>query len=436
MNTTTSTSTLAGAQTRRSPFALITAFFFIFGFLTCLNDILVPHLKSLFTLSYTESTLVQLCFFSAYFFMSIPSGKIVARIGYPKGMILGLGIAAVGALGFAPAAELRSYPVFLGALFVLASGITLLQVSVNPYVTALGPVESSARRLVLAQAFNSLGTAIAPLLGASLILTAVAENRASTLQHLYVIFAIALSALAAVAWLYRFPNAQEESDSGAELTKPQSRALTLGALGIFCYVGAEVTIGSFLVSWMGDSRLGSINAATAGKYLSIYWSLAMVGRFIGTALMTRLAPARLLAAAAVGSLALTITTMLVTGTPAVAAILSVGLFNSIMFPTIFSLTVERLPGHGPKASGILCTAIVGGAVFPVLQGVLADHVALRWSFIIPAVGYAYILYFARESAVARSAVRTGGPSQGQPTAVPPPVSPSMKGRARKPVPAV
>jgi FHS family L-fucose permease-like MFS transporter len=386
-------------ETRANPsdrfsFALVTLFFFIFGFLTCLNDILVPHLKALFTLTYTEATLVQFCFFSAYFFTSIPAGKILEKMGYKKGIVVGLVITAIGALGFYPAAEYRVYGIFLASFFVLASGITLLQVAVNPYITLLGPSHSAPTRLNLAQAFNSLGTAIAPTFGAVFFLS-TPHAGPEAIQKPYLIFAAILVGLALVTALFKLPS-HSESTSKTPMTDVQKKWLALGAGAIFCYVGAEVGVASFLVNWMGLPKLGSIDAVTAGKYVSFYWSGAMVGRFLGTPLLMRYPPRSILFGACVGAILMTGISMIATGPLSLWTILSVGLFNSIMFPTIFSLSLVGLDDHIPRASGILCTAIVGGAIFPLLQGVIADVFSLQMCFLIPILGYLYICYFAKK----------------------------------------
>lgn len=387
----------------KKPLTFITILFFLFGFITCLNDILIPHLKALFTLNYTQAMLVQVCFFSAYFFMSIPSGRITHRKGYRFGIVAGLAVSALGTLGFVPAAMLGSYAVFLASLFVLASGITLLQVSVNPYVTLLGPPEKSAFRLNLVQAFNSLGTTLAPYLGSILILESTDKIKGIQIPYLFltgilVIVAIVFSRIP-LPTLSDFSN-EEVPDTNEDFftslktyvkTLKDHPHLTLGVLAIFFYVGAEVSIGSFLVSWLEDPNVAGLTAEDAGRYVSLYWGGAMIGRFAGSYLTATYKPAKVLKFS-LGIVLLLIIVAIFAYTPGVSmwAIIAIGLFNSIQFPTIFSLSVSGLGRSIPYASGLLCTAIVGGALVPLLQGVFADNLGLRWSFLIPLVCYLYI----------------------------------------------
>lgn len=414
MESATSSVTLENAETSEKKYAfelsVIILLFFIFGFLTCLNDILVPHLKSLFTLNYAQATLVQFCFFSAYFFMSIPSGRIVRKFGYQKGMVLGLFVTAIGALGFFPAAEFRSYAFFLTSLFVLASGITLLQVAANPYATFLGKPETAPGRLTLVQAFNSLGTTIAPLLGAHLILArsegASELVQAQSVQTPYLFIAFTLIALSVIIAKVKLPKIASENVGTEKFDFRKYPLLAMGVFGIFAYVGGEVAIGSLLINWMGDAQLGSIDAATAGKYVAFYWGAAMVGRFIGTSFLIKFKPAKVLYVFALSVIALILVSMFTSGTTALASILLIGFFNSIMFPTIFSLSVAGLGAFTANASGILCTAIVGGALIPLFQGLAADHIGLRFSFFIPMVCYFYIVYFAHRSQSLTNKVRS------------------------------
>lgn len=379
-------------------FAVVTTLFFIFGFITCLNDILVPHLKSLFQLDYTQAALVQFCFFSAYFVASLPAGRIVARMGYQRGTVVGLLVTAIGCLIFYPAAGQQSYSLFLTGLFILACGITLIQVAVNPYVTALGPSRTASARLTLAQAFNSLGTTIAPMFGSYLILAAHAEPgaeldkiaQASSVQGPYLALALALVALAGLVSVFRLPKiASAEAKRGAW----SQRHLVLGAFGIFCYVGAEVAIGSYLVNFLSLSEIGGLTTADAAKYVSLYWGGAMVGRFIGAVVMRKVRPGKVLAFHAFCAAVLVAVTLLSSGRVAMAAILAVGLFNSIMFPTIFALAIEGLEECTAQGSGILCMAIVGGAIIPLIQGGLADRIGLHASFFLPVICYLYIVHY-------------------------------------------
>lgn len=385
----------------------LTSLFFMWGFITCLNDILIPHLKGVFDLSYTQAMLVQFCFFGAYFIVSLPSGKIVNALGFQKGIVIGLVVAALGCLAFYPAAAMQSYPVFLLALFILASGITLLQVSANPFVSVLGKPETASSRLTLTQAFNSLGTTIAPFFGAYLILDQVVEGmskaeQASSVQMPYVILAAMLLLLAAVFAYIKLPTIaleqSEENDDNIPAAQSSGSAwqyshLVLGAVGIFVYVGAEVSIGSFLVSFFNDPNIASMEEAEAAKYIAYYWGGAMVGRFIGAAVMQKVPAGKLLAFNSVAAVVLVLIAMLASGHLAMWSILLVGLFNSIMFPTIFCLAIVGLGKHTGQGSGVLCLAIVGGAIVPLLQGMLADTIGLQMSFILPIICYVFIAYY-------------------------------------------
>ena len=381
----------------------LTSLFFMWGFITCLNDILIPHLKGVFDLSYSQAMLVQFCFFGAYFIVSLPSGAIVKKLGYQKGIVLGLVIAAIGCLCFYPAASMHSYPVFLMALFILASGITLLQVSANPYVSMLGDAKTASSRLTMTQAFNALGTTVAPFFGALLILNEAADAlsaqaSAEAVQMPYVFLAAMLLALAAIfAWL-KLPNlspVEEEEKPQDEVggSAWQYRHLVLGAVGIFVYVGAEVAIGSFLVSFFADPNIAGLEESQAAKYIAYYWGGAMVGRFIGAAVMQKIAAGKALAFNATLAVILILVAVFSSGTVAMVAILLVGLCNSIIFPTIFSLAIQGLGKHTSQASGILCLAIVGGAIIPLFQGLLADSVGVQPAFILPIFCYFFIVYY-------------------------------------------
>ncbi|MBA6290120.1 MULTISPECIES: sugar MFS transporter [unclassified Colwellia] len=394
----------SNTENQNYTFALtsLTSLFFMWGFITCLNDILIPHLKAIFDLSYSQAMLVQFCFFSAYFLVSIPAGKIVKKVGFQKGIVLGLIVAAIGCFAFYPAAAMHSYPVFLMALFILASGITILQVSANPYVSILGNPETASSRLTMTQAFNSLGTTVAPFFGAYLILDQVAESmsvaqQAESVQLPYVLLAGLLLILAAIFSYIKLPVIEHIEESVAE--KPiagsawEYRHLVLGAIGIFVYVGAEVSIGSFLVSFFNDPNIAGLEESQAAKYIAYYWGGAMVGRFIGAAVMQKLAAGKVLAFNAFMAVVFIIITIFASGQIAMLAILLVGLCNSIMFPTIFSLAINGLGQHTSQGSGILCLAIVGGAILPLIQGVLADSIGLQNSFFLPIICYAFIAYY-------------------------------------------
>lgn len=393
-----------GAPTSyRFALTALTSLFFMWGFITCLNDILIPYLKLLFDLNYTQAMLIQFCFFSAYFVVSIPAGMLVSRIGYKSGIVTGLLIAGAGCLLFLPAAQMHVYAMFLFALFVLASGITILQVAANPYVSVMGKPETASSRLTMTQAFNSLGTTVAPFFGAWLIFGgmnapepvpgAVTE---STVQVPYLILAASLIVLAVIfAWL-KLP-AMGKKDPAEALPLGgkawQQRHLVLGAIGIFVYVGAEVGIGSFLAIYLSQPEIGGMTTAAASHYISWYFGGAMVGRFIGAAVMQKLNPGRVLAFNAIMAVLLLAITILSSGKLAMWSLLLVGLCNSIMFPTIFSLAIQGLKQYTSQGSGILCLAIVGGAILPLLQGILADQVGVQLAFVLPLVCYLYIAFY-------------------------------------------
>ncbi|HAQ66017.1 MAG TPA: glucose/galactose MFS transporter [Bacteroidales bacterium] len=379
--------------------ALLTSLFFMWGFITCLNDILIPHLKGLFSLNYTRTMLIQFIFFGAYAIMSIPSGFIVSRIGYQRGIVVGLTVTGIGALLFLPAAAMVSYPFFLGAFFVLASGITLLQVAANPFVAILGRPETASSRLSLTQAFNSLGTTIAPVFGSMMILEnsfVTPAEEAAAVRLPYIMIAFALFLIALVFAFVKLPKIQAP---GSDDTKTggsawQYRHLVLGAVAIFLYVGSEVSIGSFLVNFFSLPEIGGLTQATAGKYVAFYWGGAMIGRFLGSVVQSYINPAKVLVFNVVFAIILVAGTMMLPGSIAMWTIISVGLFNSIMFPTIFTLSIDGLGRHTGQGSGILCMAIVGGAILPLIMGTIADAASIRIGFIVPLIGYAYILYYA------------------------------------------
>ncbi len=400
---------------------LLTTLFFIWGFITCLNDILIPHLKAVFTLSYTQAMLVQFCFFTAYFVVSVPSGYLLKKISYKAGIVTGLSIASLGCLLFYPAASQHCYALFLVALFVLASGITLLQVAANPYVTLLGSPKTASSRLTITQAFNSLGTTIAPYFGALMVLATAVKSaedmaqlnslqltsyqalQAAAVQIPYLGLAALLLLMAIVFTLIKLPDIQALDTSALDkiTSSPYEdkasawayRHLVLGAVGIFMYVGAEVCIGSFLINFLTEPTVADLSIVEAGKYASFYWGGAMAGRFLGAAMMQKVAAAKLLTFNALAAVVLVLTAVMGTGYLVMWAVLAVGLCNSIMFPTLFSLAINGLGKHTRQGSGILCTAIVGGALLPLLQGVFADNVGIQNAFIIPALCYAYIVFY-------------------------------------------
>ena len=394
------------SQNNTLALGVLTSLFFMMGFITCMNDILIPHLKDIFDLTYVQAMLIQFCFFTAYAIMSIPMGYLVGKIGYKNGVISGFVLTAIGCLLFYPAAGSHSYATFLGALFILASGVTLLQVAGNPYVTLLSKPGKESATLTLVQAFNSLGTTIAPQIGAFLILadatqTVSKAEQISSVQIPYLGLAGLLIILAVFVKMIRLPDANKIAEEESEHNHDgkhsvwQYRHLVFGAAGIFCYVGAEVSIGSLLVSVLG--YLKGLDHASAAKYLSFYWGGAMVGRFLGSAIMAKIAPNRYLAFNATAAVALLGVAMLAgkaSADIAMWALLAIGFFNSIMFPTIFSLATKGLGRFTSSASGVLCTAIVGGAVVPVVQGWAADTYGLMISFVVSAICYVYIVFFA------------------------------------------
>ena len=384
-----SSSDSSSSVSHRGPLAVVTLLFFMWGLLTSLNDVLIPHLKALYTLSYLQAMLVQFCFFGAYFLISLPAGRLIRWLGYQRGAVAGLVMAAAGCLLFLPAVS-AGYAVFLTAFFVLAAGITVLQVAANPYVTALGDPRTASSRLTLTQAFNSLGTTVAPKLGPYILpaaaTAAVADG--AGLRGPYLALAITLLVLAALFALARLPRIEEEegaSEASAWTLAKAHPHLLWGVVAIFLYVGAEVSIGSLLINFVSDASGKSIGDAT--PYLSYYWGGAMVGRFIGVGVMRFVAPGRLLAIQAALAVALIAVGVLGHGAVAMWALLAVGLCNSIMFPTIFSMGVHRLGADTARGSGLLCMAIVGGALVPLLQGHLADLMGLQASFIMPALCY-------------------------------------------------
>ncbi|MCA9684715.1 MAG: sugar MFS transporter [Myxococcales bacterium] len=385
----------AQGRPQHAAFALLTLLFFMWGFVTTLNDILIPHLKDQFELSATQAMLVQLCFFGAYFTMALPAGKVIATLGYRRGVVVGLAIAGLGALGFLPAASQGSYALFLLALFVLASGITVLQVSANPYVTSLGSAETGASRLNLAQGLNSLGTTLGPAFGAYLILD---SGEVTAVRGPYLGIAATLFVLAAVFLAVRLPEPQPEAaatepDEG-KLSLRQHPRLWLGTLAIFFYVGAEVSIGSMLVLFFGLDEVAGLEEQAAGFYVPYYWGAAMVGRFVGAALQRRLAPTRVLAAATVLAMVLIGACVALRGPIAVPLLLAVGFANSIMFPTIFALAVTGMGRQTSRASSLLVMAIVGGALIPVAMGAIADSLGYAVAIAATIPCYAYIGWYA------------------------------------------
>lgn len=379
-------------------FIAMTCLFFFWGFITVLNDILIPFLKESFDLNYTQAMLVQFCFFGAYFIVSPFAGRLIDKVGYQQGIVIGLLTTAAGCCLFYPSASLHLYPLFLFGFFVLASGITILQVAANPYVAALGPEKTAASRLNLAQAANSFGTTVGPIVGAALILGVVAAD-ASAVQGPYLMIAGLLVVAAIVFRNIKLPVLSHmESEEKAEGSVWEHRHLVLGALAIFLYVGGEVSIGSFLVNYFSESSIGGLTTAEAGEMVAYYWGAAMIGRLIGAVLMNYVADTKYLAINAVIAIVMIVVSMNTSGSVAMWSILAVGFFNSIMFPTIFTLAVKGLGSMTSKGSGFVCQAIVGGALIPLVQGVAADTMGIQLSFIVPMLCYIYIGWYALNGA--------------------------------------
>jgi FHS family L-fucose permease-like MFS transporter len=393
---------VAGGQqkeTQMFAFIAMTCLFFFWGFITSLNDILIPHLKAVFDLSYTKAVLVQSCFFGAYFVVSPLAGRIIAKVGFQQGIVIGLLTTASGAALFYPSEELHVYVMYLFSFFILASGITILQVAANPYVAALGADETSASRLNLAQAANSAGTALSPYIGAVLILGAAATDT-TTVQGPYLTMAVILFLAALVFRKINLPillNVESQKETGEE-NLWKRRSLVLGALAIFLYVGGEVAIGSFLVSYFAETSIAGLDETAAGKMVAWYWFLAMVGRFVGAGLMMYIPATRYLAVNALIAIVMIIVSMNTSGSVAMWSILAVGFFNSIMFPTIFTLAVKGRGSMTSKGSGLVCQGIVGGALIPLIQGMAADSIGLQLSFIVPMMCYIYIGWYALRGA--------------------------------------
>jgi FHS family L-fucose permease-like MFS transporter len=390
------------------------ALFFIFGGITSLNDVILPKLKELFTLNYTQAMLVQFCFFTAYLVIGIPGAQLVKKIGYMRGAVVGLLTMMTGCLMFIPASQTATYWVFLLALFILASGVVVVQVVTNPLISLLGPQKTVHSRLTFAQAFNSLGTTVFPIVGATLILGSLAGVTAAELSgaeldayrtaesaaivRTYIGLAVALAVIAAVVWMFRnrLKGEKHEQSSiagGFQLLKRPR--FGYGALCIFLYVGAEVAIGSLIVNYLMQSHVMGLDEQSAGQMIAYYWGGALVGRIIGSALLRVASPGLILAGVSVGAIALLAISTSTTGTVAGYSLLAIGLMNSIMFPTIFSLACEKLGARAADGSGIINIAIFGGAVIPLLTGMLADATGgnLAIAFILPAACYAIIAGF-------------------------------------------
>jgi FHS family L-fucose permease-like MFS transporter len=430
---------MSSNKSYKTALIFLTTLFFLWGFITVLVDSLVPRLKDVFEMSYAKTVLVQFAFFTAFFVVSVPAGAILSRIGYRKGIVLGLIIMALGCLLFYPAAEYRNFTIFLVGYFTLAGGITVLQVAANPYVALLGSEEGASSRLNLSQAFNSLGTTIAPVVGALFLLSDSVKTseeidalspmekvdyyaaEAATVQTPFLLIASFIGVLAIVFAFIKLPKVMQESPKGGYLSLLRNKLMLMGALGIFVYVGAEVAIGSFLVNYFDDMNLAVIVAendtmmniantiastfnktfsnsdpkSLLGIFIIFYWGGAMIGRFVG-AYLTRILPAgRVLSIFALLAIVMIAISISTNGLISMWSILAVGLFNSIMFPTIFTLTLEGLGDLKAQASGLLCMAIVGGAIVPFVFGSLIDSFGFKTAFILTLICYGYILYYGR-----------------------------------------
>ena len=384
------------------------ALFFVFGGITSLNDVIIPKLKGLFTLNYGEVMLIQSAFFAAYFLISIPAAAIVTRVGYMRAALIGLLTMTAGCLLFVPASSSGQFATFLGALFVLAAGITIVQVVANPLISLLGKPETAHSRLTFAQAFNSLGTTIFPYVGSKLILGSLAPadtghlsgqalvHETAAIVHTYLGLATILALFAALVWVFRnqFADAPSESPTLRHAAKLLHRLrFAFGTLCIFLYVGAEVAIGSVIVNYLMQANVLGLGQQEAGKHVPLYWGGAMIGRFIGSYLLRVISPGKVLASAAAVVIALLLVSANSSGALSGFSLLAIGLFNSIMFPTIFSLACEGLGPRAAEGSGIICVAIVGGAVVPLITGHVADLIGLKGALLVPALCYAGIAAF-------------------------------------------
>jgi len=430
---------MSSNKSYKSALIFLTTLFFLWGFITVLVDSLVPRLKDVFEMSYAKTVLVQFAFFTAFFVVSVPAGAILSKIGYRKGIVLGLVVMATGCLLFYPAAAYRNFNVFLVGYFTLAGGITILQVAANPYVALLGSEEGASSRLNLSQAFNSLGTTLAPVVGALFLLSdsvktseeinvlSVTEKadyyaaEAATVQAPFLIIASFIGVLAIVFAFIKLPKVIQESPKGGYLSLLKNKLMLMGALGIFVYVGAEVAIGSFLVNYFHDMNLAVLVAenetmmniantiastfnktfsnsdpkSLLGIFIIFYWGGAMIGRFIGAYLTRIITPGKVLSFFALSAIVMIIISITTNGLVSMWSILAVGLFNSIMFPTIFTLTLEGLGELKAQASGLLCMAIVGGAIVPFVFGSLIDSFGFKTAFTLTLICYGYIVYFGR-----------------------------------------
>ncbi|WP_205500084.1 sugar MFS transporter [Rufibacter psychrotolerans] len=395
-------------STYTSALVSLAVLYFMMGFITCLNDTLVPFFKQGFTLTYSQSSLVQFYFFLTYGIMSIPAGKVVELVGYKKGMVLGFSVAAFGALLFFPAAVMHQYYVFLAALFVVAIGIVLLQVAANPYITALGPAKTASSRLTLIQGVGSIGTTVAPLFGAHFILSRLQDAGASSdaVKYPYMGIALLLIVIALVVSRLKLPSIKTAQQAIAPETGNVGifsfRNLKFGVWALFFYVGAEVAIGTFLTNYIADTL--AVAEEQANTYVAFYWGSMLVGRLLGSVVLKTVRANTVLTISSLAAIVLILVSVLSSGNLAVWTMIAVGLCNSIMFAIIFSLSVEGLGKYTTKASGILSTAIAGGAIISYSQGVLIDHYSWLISFMLPLVCYVYILFYGVNGYRARKSV--------------------------------
>ena len=381
----------------------LSAVYLVWGTIASLNDLLIPYLKSEFGLNFSGAMRIQLVFYAAYFVLSIPCGLLARRFGYRNGIVTGLVVALGGCLSMIAASQIGTYGVVLGAVFILASGITMLQVSANPFATSLGPERTAPSRLTTVQSFHSLGTTIGPWLGAVLIFSLAAGLPGDTPgQNIWLPYAVLAAVLGVLILLFsriKSPGAVQASLTFGKFNLlsllRSNRRLLPGSIGIFCYVGAEIAIASLLVNYLSLPQVAGLDYATAGKLVSVYWGLALLGRFAGIALLHKFRPQRLLALYGFVAALLLLTTINSSGNLAAGSVLLIGFFNSIMFPTIFALTIAHSSDSDtPAASGVLCLGIVGGAVISQLQGILADNIGIQSSFMLPLVCYVYIVLLA------------------------------------------
>jgi len=404
MATTTKQSSALTSPGYLVPFIIVTALFFIFGFITNLNMALVPHLKEIFTLPYAWAMLVESAFFLAYFVFSAPTSKLIESIGYKRTMVVSLFIQVVGCLLFIPAAKLVNFPLFLTAIFVVGAGVTALQTSANPYVSILGPEGSSSIRLNLAQAFNSIGGTLAPIVAGAYILTDLGPNAtqmevANTVRLPYMLIAAGLLLLGLAVAFMHLPHVEQtqafrpakEGDPILSRSIWSYKHTVLGALGIFFYVGVEVGLASIAVNYFNQQGIST--AKTASFLVSLYWFGALVGRLLGAGIMTKVKAGKLLGIFGITAAILITVSMFTSGEIAIATLVLCGFFNSVMFPNIFTLGIAGLGPLTSKGSGLIMTAVVGGAIIPPLIGFLADKMGIQHSFIVPIICYLYIAFF-------------------------------------------